>query len=274
MNILEVKNLTYSYTEEQLKTLNNVSFEIKQGTYVSILGHNGSGKSTLAKVIMGLCPGYEGQIIINGKELNKDNLPKIRKDIFMVFQNPDNQFIGATVEDDIAFGLENAQVPHNEMEKIIKDYANKVGMSLYLDKEPGNLSGGQKQRVAIAGVLALSPKIIIFDESTSMLDPKGKKEIYGLIGELKKNNPNLTVISITHDIEEAFLSDYIIVMNHGEIINQGTPIEVLKDANELAKQNLDVPFQVKLIDALNKEGYNIKENASLEEIGDIVCRLK
>ena len=272
MNILEVKNLTYSYSEEQTNTIKNVSFEIKQGDYVSILGHNGSGKSTLAKVIMGLCPNYEGQIFICGKELNKANMSAIRKDIVMVFQNPDNQFIGATVEDDIAFGLENAQVPNKQMKDIILDYANKVGMSEYLDKEPSNLSGGQKQRVAIAGVLALSPKIIIFDESTSMLDPKGKKEIYGLIAELKKNNKDLTVISITHDIEEAYLSDYIIVMNHGEIINQGKPNEVLKDANELAKQNLDVPFQVKLIDALNKAGFDIKENASLEEIGDKVCR--
>lgn len=272
MNIIEVKNLTYSYSEEQINTLHNVNLTIKRGDYVSILGHNGSGKSTLAKVIMGLCPNYQGTITINDKELKKENLAAIRKDIVMVFQNPDNQFIGATVEDDIAFGLENAQVPHKEMRDIILDYANKVGMSNYLDKEPSNLSGGQKQRVAIAGVLALNPKIIIFDESTSMLDPKGKKEIYGLISLLKKNNPDLTVISITHDIEEAYLSDYIVVMNHGEVIKEGTPNEVLKNASELAKQNLDVPFLVKLIDALNKSGFDIKEDASLEEVGDIVCR--
>ena len=272
MNVLEVKNLTYSYSEEQINTLKDVSFEIKQGDYVSILGHNGSGKSTLAKVIMGLCPNYQGQIIINGRELNKENLPLIRKDIVMVFQNPDNQFIGATVEDDIAFGLENARVPHKEMNEIIKDFASRVGMVDYLEKEPSNLSGGQKQRVAIAGVLALSPKIIIFDESTSMLDPRGKKEIYSLIAELKKDNKDLTVISITHDIEEAYLSDYIIVMNHGQIINKGTPSEVLKDASELEKHNLDVPFQVKLLEALNKLGSKIKEDASLEEIGDKVCR--
>lgn len=271
MNILEVKNLSYSYSEDQ-QVLKDVSFQIKKGTYVSILGHNGSGKSTLAKVIMGLCPEYKGTITINGNELNKKNLPQIRKDISMVFQNPDNQFIGATVEDDIAFGLENSQVPHEKMKEIIYDYASKVGMKEYMDKEPSNLSGGQKQRVAIAGVLALAPKVIIFDESTSMLDPKGKKEIYSLISELKKNNQDLTVISITHDIEEAYLSDYIIVMNHGEIINQGNPNEVLKDAIELEKHNLDVPFQVKLADALNKAGFDIPSNASLEEIGDIVCR--
>ena len=274
MNILEVKDLTYSYSEEQVNTLHKVNLTVKKGDYVSILGHNGSGKSTLAKVIMGLCPGYTGQIIINGKELNKENLASIRKDIVMVFQNPDNQFIGATVEDDIAFGLENAQVPHKQMLDIIKDYANKVGMSQYLEKEPINLSGGQKQRVAIAGVLALNPKIIIFDESTSMLDPKGKKEIYGLIAELKKNNADLTVISITHDIEEAYSSDHIIIMNHGEVIKEGKPSEVLKDANELAKNNLDVPFKIKLIDALNKSGYNIKEDSSLEEVGEILCQSK
>lgn len=273
MNILEIKNLTYSYSGDDT-VLKNVSFSVKKGSYTAILGHNGSGKSTLAKVIMGLCPNFEGQIVINGNELTKKNIPAIRRDIAMVFQNPDNQFIGATVEDDIAFGLENNKVPHGQMAAIVHDYAKKVGMDAYLGKEPGYLSGGQKQRVAIAGVLALAPKIIIFDESTSMLDPKGKREIYNLIAEIKKNNEDLTVISITHDIEEAYLSDFIVVMNHGEIIKQGAPNEVLKDGVALEEQNLDLPFKVKLTNALNASGYKISEDASLEEIGDIVCQSK
>lgn len=273
VNILEIKNLTYSYQEGET-VLNNVSFAVEKGSYTAILGHNGSGKSTLAKVIMGLCPNYEGQIIINGNELNKKNLPLIRHDIAMVFQNPDNQFIGATVEDDIAFGLENNRVERGQMAAIVHDYAKKVGMDAYLAKEPIYLSGGQKQRVAIAGVLALAPKIIIFDESTSMLDPKGKREIFNLISEIKKNNPDLTIISITHDIEEAYLSDFIVVMNHGEIIKQGTPKEALKDEEALKQENLDLPFKVKLRHKLAAVGFDIPEDASLEEIGDIVCQSK
>ncbi|MCQ2776716.1 MAG: energy-coupling factor transporter ATPase [Bacilli bacterium] len=271
MNVLEVKNLNASYSDDQ-KVLNNVSFSIKQGDYVSILGHNGSGKSTLAKVIMGLVPNFNGEIIINGLALNKENIRTIRKEISMVFQNPDNQFIGTTVEDDIAFGLENRRVPHNEMAGIVEEFANKVGMGDFLNKEPNNLSGGQKQRVAIAGVLALNPKIIIFDEATSMLDPKGKKEIHKLIQKVREHNPNLTCISITHDIEEAYLSNYVIVLNHGEIARQGKPDEVLKDAEMLAKLNLKLPFIVQLREILKQKGYEVPDGASLEEIGDILCR--
>ena len=271
MNVLEVKNLNASYSDDQ-RVLNNVSFSIKQGDYVSILGHNGSGKSTLAKVIMGLVPNFNGEIIINGLALNKENIRAIRKEISMVFQNPDNQFIGTTVEDDIAFGLENRRVPHNEMADIVEEFANKVGMGDFLNKEPNNLSGGQKQRVAIAGVLALNPKIIIFDEATSMLDPKGKKEIHELIQKVREHNPDLTCISITHDIEEAYLSNYVIVLNHGEIARQGKPDEVLKDAEMLAKLNLKLPFIVQLREILKQKGYEVPDNASLEEIGDILCR--
>ena len=206
MSKLEIRNLSFSYDGSN-KVIDDISFSVPKGSFVSVLGHNGSGKSTLAKLIVGLLEKNSGTIYFNGEEVTKDNIQNFQNKVSLIFQNPDNQFIGATVEDDIAFGLENSQVPHEKMKEIIYDYASKVGMKEYMDKEPSNLSGGQKQRVAIAGVLALAPKVIIFDESTSMLDPKGKKEIYSLISELKKNNPDLTVISITHDIEEAYLSD-------------------------------------------------------------------
>lgn len=273
MNILEVKNLNASYTGDET-VVKNVSFHVEKGSYTTILGHNGSGKSTLAKVIMGLLPNFDGQIIINGNELNKENMSLIRRDIAMVFQNPDNQFIGATVEDDIAFGLENNQVPHEQMAAIVHDFAKKVDMDSYLDKEPNLLSGGQKQRVAIAGVLALSPKIIIFDEATSMLDPKGRNEIYQLIGEIRKYNKDLTVISITHDVEEAYLSDYVIIMNHGQICLEGKPSDVLNDSEYLSSINLRLPFISQLTRLLKKRGFDVNENNTLEEIGDIVCQLK
>lgn len=273
MNIIEVKNLSYSYVDKE-KVLNDVNLSIEQGKYISILGHNGSGKSTLAKVLMGLYQGFSGEILINGITLNNENVSKIRRDIAMVFQNPDNQFIGATVEDDIAFGLENNRVPHGQMAAIVHQYAEKVGMLEYLNKEPSHLSGGQKQRVAIAGVLALNPKVVIFDEATSMLDPKGKQEIHELISEIRKNNPDLTVISITHDIEEAYLSDYVIVLNHGEIYKQGRPEEILDDANNLACLNLKQPFIVELKSALKDIGLDVASCKTLEEIGDVLCQSK
>ena len=174
MSLIEVKNVSFSYNETK-KAVDDVSFEVEQGSYVTIIGHNGSGKSTLAKLIAGLLPIKEGKIIIDGLEVNEENIGKIRTKLGIVFQNPDNQFIGSTVKDDIAFGLENKQVKQEDMDGIINEYADKVGLHDFLNYEPQNLSGGQKQRVAIAGILAMKPSILIFDEATSMLDPKGKK---------------------------------------------------------------------------------------------------
>ena len=183
--IIEIKNLSFEY-REGTKTINNISFDIFEGEYVAILGHNGSGKSTIAKLIIGLLEKLSGSITVNGIELTLENLYKVRDNIGIVFQNPDNQFIGATVRDDIAFGLENNCVPQNQMDEIINNYASKVDMQDFLDHEPTKLSGGQKQRVAIAGILAMNPKIIILDEATSMLDPIGKREINNLVRKLIK----------------------------------------------------------------------------------------
>lgn len=269
---LSVKNLSFSYDKNTI-ILDDVSFEVEKGKYVSIMGHNGSGKSTLAKILLGLLSVKKGEIKILGLTLNKENIHAIRKQTSIVFQNPDNQFVGATVEDDIAFGLENKCVPSHEIKDIIVDFAKKVGMEQYLEKEPSQLSGGQKQRVAIAGVLALKPSLLILDEATSMLDPKGKREIRELILSMKKDNPNLTIISITHDVEEAYLSDEVIVLSEGKVKKQGNPKDVFSDEKEIRKLNLSLPFEIELKNKLQEIGISISEDDDLEKIGDILCQL-
>lgn len=269
MGILQVNSLSYSYDKEGKDALHDVSFSLPEGSYTAVIGHNGSGKSTLAKLIMGLLSGYRGSIEAFGLELNKKNLYAIRSRIGIVFQNPDNQFVGSTVADDIAFGLENRQIPHEEMQGIVERYASDAGMGDFLDHEPQNLSGGQKQRVAIAGVLAMNPDIVIFDEATAMLDPKGKAEIRTLIAKMKSENPNLTILSITHDIEEAAISDRVIVLNEGKLILDGTPEEVFEHEELLKEIRLDIPFFYSLRSALRKKGLNvppeIKNIQGLEE---------
>ena len=258
MSLIEVKNLDFSYNENK-KVINNISFDIQKGDYVTIIGHNGSGKSTLARLLIGLLEANSGQIIIDGIELNEKNVYKIREKIGIVFQNPDNQFIGSTVKDDIAFGLENHLVPQSEMDDIINKYAKEVGLNEFLDKEPTALSGGQKQRVAIAGVLAMNPEIIIFDEATSMLDPRGKKDIKEIINKLHHNG-SFTIISITHDIEEVLQSNDCIVLNKGQVFMHDKPNEVFKKGEELRKIDLDIPFDLKFKEALKKEHIKIKSN--------------
>ena len=226
MAILEVKDLNFSYEEEE-KTIDNVSFSVEEGSYTTIVGHNGSGKSTIAKLIMGLLESASGTITIDGIALNNENLAKIRSRIGIVFQNPDNQFIGATVRDDIAFGLENHCVEPSMMDEIIDTNAALVKMSDFMDQEPTHLSGGQKQRVAIAGVLAMKPKLLIFDEATSMLDPDGKDEIKKVIMKLHKES-SLTILSITHDIDEVASSDYVVALDQGKVVLTGTPQEVFQ----------------------------------------------
>ncbi len=274
MKALEVSNLTYSYSNHDELTLDNISFSIEKGSYVSIVGPNGSGKSTLARLIIGLLNKKSGEITVLGEPLSKKTICSIRKKVGIIFQNPDNQFIGATVEDDIAFGLENRNLNRKEIYDILIDYADKVRMSSYLDKEPSNLSGGQKQRVAIAGVLALQPDILIMDEATSMLDPKGKKEISELIHSIKDSNPDLTVISITHEIEDAAQSDYVIVLSAGKIALEGTPEEVFKSANNLSEYHLSIPFLSELKEKLDEKGIDIKSAKNLEEAVDKLCPSK
>lgn len=258
MNIVEVNDVIFSY-DNVMDVLKGISFKIEEGSYTTIIGHNGSGKSTIAKLIMGLLEKKSGSIKIDGLEVNQENIASIRKKIGIVFQNPDNQFIASTVKDDIAFGLENHRVPTSDMDSIIHDYAGYVGMSDFLDAEPEHLSGGQKQRAAIAGVLAMKPKILIFDEATSMLDPVGKEEIRNMIYKLHKEQ-GLTVISITHDIEEAYNSDYCIVLSDGKTYMEGKPDEVFNHHEELKKIGLDIPFVDYVKSLFKKKGIKLKSN--------------
>ncbi|MEG0452858.1 MAG: energy-coupling factor transporter ATPase [Coprobacillus sp.] len=268
--IIKIKDLSFEY-EEGSKTIDHISFEIEKGAYTTILGHNGSGKSTIAKLLMGLLEKKDGDIIIGGYSLTEETLNEVRNLIGIVFQNPDNQFIGATVRDDIAFGLENTCVDPYLMDDIINEYATKVNMLEFLDHEPTKLSGGQKQRVAIAGILAMSPSIIILDEATSMLDPKGKKEINALVQQLNKDK-EITILSITHDIEEAALSDYVILLSEGHIIDSGKPEDVLKKS-QIEELSLDIPFAYKISKGLKKQGIEINDYIDREKLVKELCQL-
>lgn len=270
--IITVKDLSFEY-EPEIKTINHISFDIYKGEYVAILGHNGSGKSTIAKLLMGLLEKKTGEIIVDGYPLNLENLYKVREKIGIVFQNPDNQFIGATVRDDIAFGLENICVPRENMDDLINKYARIVRMEKFLDHEPTKLSGGQKQRVAIAGILAMNPSIIILDEATSMLDPRGRKEINELVRELK-HQKEMTIISITHDIEEAKNADRIILLNKGEIVDCNEPSKILSNEKLLNELQLDIPFALKIARQLIEKGYQINETLSIEELEKQLCQLR
>lgn len=272
MAILEVKDLNFSY-EEEGKTIDNVSFSVEEGSYTTIVGHNGSGKSTIAKLIMGLLESASGTITIDGIALNNENLAKIRSRIGIVFQNPDNQFIGATVRDDIAFGLENHCVEPSMMDEIIDTNAALVKMSDFMDQEPTHLSGGQKQRVAIAGVLAMKPKFLIFDEATSMLDPDGKDEIKKVIMKLHKES-SLTILSITHDIDEVASSDYVVALDQGKVVLTGTPQEVFQQEKKLKEMKLDIPFSLKLADELKKRGVTVDRCITMEGMVNELCRLR
>lgn len=271
MKKIEVKNLKFSYNSNE-STIDGLSFSIDAGKYVSILGHNGSGKSTLAKLLMGLLTPGSGEIYIDGELLNASSSGKLRQKMALVFQNPDNQFIGATVEDDVAFGLENRQVDQSKMHDIIFKYLKLVGMEEFYDKEPSNLSGGQKQRVAIAGALALNPEILILDEATAMLDPKGKKDINDIILSLRKENPNLTIISITHDVNEALFSDEIILISSGKVSKCGTPDEIFSDEQTINEHMLIYPFIYKFRKELIALGYNAENCKTMEELVELICR--
>lgn len=270
MNAIEVKNLSFSYDESKV-TIDDISFTVEEGSYTTVVGHNGSGKSTVAKLLAGLLEKKSGEIMLGGMELNTENLTKIRSMIGIVFQNPDNQFIGSTVRDDIAFGLENHCVPQEQMDEIIETNAARVKMTKYLDHEPTRLSGGQKQRVAIAGVLAMKPKILIFDEATSMLDPQGKDEIKKVIRQLHDES-SLTILSITHDIDEVASSDHVIVLNKGKIVQCGTPHEVFSDEKKLKEIQLDIPFALKFANALKRKGIDTGTHITMEGLVKELCR--
>ena len=263
-NIIEVKNLSYRYDHKSEDyILKDVSFHVKQGEWLSIVGHNGSGKSTTVRLIDGLLEAESGDIIISGDKLTSDNVWEKRRQIGMVFQNPDNQFVGATVEDDVAFGLENQGMDYPMMVKRVHEALELVGMQDFKEREPARLSGGQKQRVAIAGVVALQPDIIILDEATSMLDPEGRLELIRTVKEIKDKN-HLTVISITHDLDEISLSDRVLVMKNGQVESTATPRELFSRP-DLEDLGLDQPFVNQVKAAMIQTGLSLPETYLTEK---------
>ena len=275
-NAIEFKDVTFTYPESKAPVLKKINFKVKKGSWTALIGHNGSGKSTISKLINGLLlPDKDsGSVItVSGMNLNSENVWDIREKVGIVFQNPDNQFVGATVGDDVAFGLENRGVPRVQMVQTVKKVLSDVGMLDYIDAEPANLSGGQKQRVAIAGILAVEPEIIILDESTSMLDPSGRDKILKIIKRLMSEK-NLTILSITHDIDEADMADNVIVLNDGKILAQASPTEIFSQTEMLRQIGLDIPFVDKLIYKLNQLGITIpKDVQAKDELKQYLCQL-
>ena len=258
-SVVDVKNLSFRYKENQeYYDVKDITFHVKRGEWLSIVGHNGSGKSTTVRLIDGLLEAESGEIVIDGQQLTEENVWDIRRQIGMVFQNPDNQFVGATVEDDVAFGLENQGLSRQEMKKRVEEALDLVGMLDFKKREPARLSGGQKQRVAIAGVVALRPAILILDEATSMLDPEGRRELIETVKGIRKDY-DMTVISITHDLEEVAMSDRVLVMKKGEIESTSSPRELFS-RNDLDQIGLDDPFANQLKHSLSQNGYDLPEN--------------
>lgn len=266
--IVQFKNVSFRYRSEGPWILRNVSFEIKQGEWIGMIGHNGSGKSTIAKLMNGLVFPTEGEIFINGKLVQEDTIWDVREDVGMVFQNPDNQFVGTTVVDDIAFGMENRGFPREYMLEQIEKTLLAVGMDKYRTTEPYRLSGGQKQRVAIASVLAISPEILILDEATAMLDPQGRRDILKTVEAVKKEH-DLSLITITHHLEEVTNADRLIVLNEGEIWIEGKPREIFEKKDELRHIGLGVPFVNELKESLEDCGVTFtKEPLGEKELLD------
>lgn len=263
-NIIEVRNLKYKYdSESENYTLNDVSFQVKKGEWLSIVGHNGSGKSTTVRLIDGLLEAESGDIIISGDKLTAENVWEKRRQIGMVFQNPDNQFVGATVEDDVAFGLENQGLDYDLMVERVQQALEFVSMQDFKEREPARLSGGQKQRVAVAGVVALRPDIIILDEATSMLDPEGRLDLIQTVKKIKDGN-QLTVISITHDLDEIALSDRVLVMKEGQVESTATPRELFS-REDLEELGLDQPFVNQVKAALRQSGLPLPDSYLTEK---------
>ena len=258
-SVIDVKNLSFRYKESQeYYDVKDITFHVKRGEWLQIVGHNGSGKSTTVRLIDGLLEAESGEIVIDGQRLTEENVWNIRRQIGMVFQNPDNQFVGATVEDDVAFGLENQGLSRQDMKKRVEEALDLVGMLDFKKREPARLSGGQKQRVAIAGVVALRPAILILDEATSMLDPEGRRELIETVKGIRKDY-DMTVISITHDLEEVAMSDRVLIMKKGSIESTSSPRELFS-RNDLDQIGLDDPFANQLKNSLNQHGYDLPEN--------------
>ena len=264
--VISIKNIHFNYQDQDTReALSDVSLDVFEGEWLAIIGHNGSGKSTLAKMMNGLLEASSGEIYIDGQLLTEETVYEARRKVGMVFQNPDNQFVGTTVEDDIAFGLENIGMPREEMVQKINASLEMVRMTKFKEKEPARLSGGQKQRVAIAGMIALAPKVVILDEATSMLDPQGRFEVISTIQQLHKEK-GITVISITHDLDEAAQADRVLLMEGGKVNRIGKPSEIFEMGTALVDKGLDVPFSEKLKAILKEKGLNVP-NEYLDEEG-------
>jgi len=265
--ILSLEHITFTYSPDEPDIKNaveDVSFTVHEGEWIAIVGHNGSGKSTIARLMNGLLFPQEGTIKVLNQSLTEENLWDIRSQMGMVFQNPDNQFVGATVQDDVAFALENNGIPYEEMVKRVHEALKQVKMDQFLNHEPQHLSGGQKQRVAIAGALALKPRLLILDEATSMLDPQGRAEVLATVQALREET-GLTVLSITHDLEEAILADRMLFMNGGKKFAEGTPSEVFALGDQLVELGLDLPFAMKLTKLLKQNGVKLLGEHMTEE---------
>lgn len=254
--MIEVKNITYSYPNSDSKALNDLSVTIQDQQWIALVGHNGSGKSTIARVIDGLVEGYQGEVTVNGMPLNDDTVWDIRDQIGFVFQNPDNQFVGATVQDDVAFGLENRNVPRPEMVERVQQALEVVGMSEFATREPSSLSGGQKQRVALAGAIALQPKILILDEATSMLDPQGRQEMLEILKQMKQRF-ELTIIMITHDLAETAMADRVLLMNHGQLVADAQPEKLFARTQVIKDNGLELPYSEQLKEQLAVAGIDL-----------------
>lgn len=278
MSIIKVENVSYDYRrfeEEKLPAVRGVSFEIEEGEFVVIGGANGSGKSTLAKMLNGLLKPTCGKIEVLSMDVSNDEkVFEIRRNVGIVFQNPDNQTVASIVEDDVAFGPENLGVPREEIVSRVQWALKAVGMEEYAKSTPFKMSGGQKQRIAIAGILAMKPKIIVLDEATSMLDPNGRKEVMAVLKKLNQEE-NMTVIHITHHMEEAADADRILVMDGGKLVMDGAPREVFADGEKLKEHALSLPVAAELADMLRKAGLPVRESVlSEDELLEEIWRLK
>lgn len=271
--MIEIQNVSYAYEDAAAKALNNVSLTINDGEFVAVVGHNGSGKSTLAKHLNALLLPTEGKVLVDGMDTaDEANTLSIRQKVGMVFQNPDNQLVTTIVEEDVAFGPENIGVPGNEIRARVDKALAAVGMEKYAHSAPNMLSGGQKQRIAIAGMLAMQPKVLVLDEATAMLDPKGRRDIIDLVERLHKEN-GITVVMITQYMEEVIGADRVAVMSGGELILEGTPKEVFSQDELLHKHRLDVPVMQQLANRLNAHGANLpKSILSVEEMAQAICQ--
>ena len=276
-NIIKVNNISYEYITEEssFKAIDNLSLNVKQGEFVAIIGHNGSGKSTLSKNLNAILMPTEGNILIDGNDTkNEEKLWDIRQTAGMVFQNPDNQIVATIVEEDVAFGPENLGVPPEEIRKRVDESLKRVGMYEYRRHAPHLLSGGQKQRIAIAGILAMKPKCVIFDEPTAMLDPSGRKEVLENIKEINKKY-GITIVLITHYMDEAAQADRVIVMDNGKIMLEGRPREVFSNVKQMKDIGLDVPQVTELCYELKNNGVNINTNIlNVDEMVNALCQLK